>query len=128
VPAKDRAAIDHPGKRALSTVRALYGLGLLIAPAGVLEQAARVPLNREALRVARVLGARQLVQCACVRHGSRPSLLVGAGIDGVHAASMLALSAVATRPPDRALARRNALTAAGLAVCGIAVARSDRPR
>jgi hypothetical protein len=106
-------------------VRVLYGAGLLLAPKRMLESAARLPLDRRAVRVARVLGARQLVQVACLRCGSRSSLLVGAGVDAVHAASMLALSACAPRPVDRTLARRNARTAAALAVWGYTVRDTD---
>ena len=119
-----QAASCRAGVQALATVRALYGVALLLMPTSAFERAARMPLDPGAVRVARALGMRQLMQCLCLRRGSRAALLAGAGIDAAHAASMLALSVLATRAANRALARRNAWTAVTLAVCGIAAAAS----
>jgi hypothetical protein len=72
------------------------------------------------VRVARVLGARHLVQAAVLTTHPRPGWrLAGAAVDGVHAASMVALARWSERPLHRRLAARNARTAAmlGLAEC-----------
>lgn len=123
MPHRDRQSVTrHAWARALATVRALYGIALLLTPTSALERAARMPLDPRAVRVARVLGLRQLAQSLCLRRGSRAALLAGAGIDAAHGASMFALSLSATRAADRTLARRNARTAGALAACGIAAA------
>jgi hypothetical protein len=105
--------------RTLVVGRTLYGLGLLMTPAGTLSALERSPLDRPAVVVARVLGARQLVQAAVLRRYPTPSgVLGGAGVDAAHAASMLALARWSPDPVHRRLARREAGTAALLAVAG----------
>jgi hypothetical protein len=104
----------------LRSVRASYGAWLLLTPAGKLEPVAGRPLDPGAVRFARVLGARQLLQSIWLRRASRSSLLVGATIDTVHALSMVALSRRLSRTEDRAPARRNARTAGLFAIAGIA--------
>lgn len=112
--------------RAVSAVRGVYGAGLLLAPARVLSAAARTPLDPAALSVARVLGARHLLQAALLcRRPSRRRLLVGAGVDGLHAASMAGLARWSRRPAHRALARHQVVTAAGFAVAGCTAAAID---
>lgn len=85
-----------------------------------------MPLDAETVLVARVLGARQLAQTACVRTRSRRALLAGAAVDAAHAASMLGLSAGSSRAAHRTLARRNARTAVLLAAAGVAAAGFHR--
>lgn len=98
----------------LSAVRAVLGMGDLVF--------ARRTGTRTR-RVIGVLGARQLVQAALT--GARPTaavLAVGAGVDALHAASMLALGAF--RRDWRTPALTDAAVAAGLAVLGAAARRT----
>lgn len=107
----------------VSAVRAVYGAGLLVLPARVLSAAARRPLDREAVYVARILGARHLLQAALLcRHPSRRRLLIGAAIDAAHAASMVPLAHSSRQPAHRALARHQVVAATGFAVAGCAAA------
>jgi uncharacterized membrane protein (DUF4010 family) len=105
--------------RALDAVRVAYGAGLLLLPAGALERLARASLDTAAVRVARVLGARELLQAALLTASPSPRRrLAGAAVDALHAASMLAVARWSHRSARRTLARRNARTAAMLAVGG----------
>jgi hypothetical protein len=91
--------------RGLQVTRASYGAALVLAP-GLLALLAtgRVP-GRPERRVARVLGARHLAQALLTAAAPRPEVFaLGAQVDALHAASMLALAAVDGR------ARRAALT------------------
>ena len=72
--------------------------------------------------VARLLGGRTLVQSAVLlAHPDRRWLLVGAGVDAVHAASMLAVL------PARAY-RRAALLSGGVAAASAALAAATEER
>jgi hypothetical protein len=103
--------------RSLEAARAVYGAGLLLAPSPVLDALARSSLDRPAVRVARVLGARHLLQAAVLATHPGPRWrLAGAAVDGAHAASMLALARYSGRPLHRRLAAGNAGTAGLLAV------------
>ncbi len=73
--------------------------------------------------VIRLLGARQLFQAAASQLQPTPSILVtGVVVDGVHAASMIAL-AIRDRQWRRA-ALGEALVACVLAVIGVSAARA----
>ena len=108
--------------RALVVIRALYGAALLAAPVPVASVVAGGPLDRRARAVARVLGARELIQAelAC-RHPGRVPVLIGAWVDTAHAISMLAL-AVADRRRRR-LAVAQAGTAAAFAAVSMLAQR-----
>ena len=113
--------------RGVEAVRAVYGGALLVAPSPVLARLARSPLDPPAVRVARVLGARELVQAAVL--ATRPGRgwrLAGAAVDGAHAASMLALARWSGRALRRRLAARNARTAALLACAEFATGFGPR--
>jgi hypothetical protein len=100
----------------LDLVRGAYGAALLLAPARVLRAAVDAPLDRAALRVARVLGARHLVQAAVLATHPRPSWrLAGAAVDAAHGASMLAVARWSPQPGHRRLAGHSARTAGGFA-------------
>jgi hypothetical protein len=111
------------GGRALQMARAGYGGALLRQPGEAIRMATgRLP-GRRACRVARLLGARHLAQATLTTLVPRPGVFVaGAGVDALHAASMVMLAAV-----DRT-ARRAALTdavvEAAFAATGLAVAVS----
>jgi hypothetical protein len=82
------------GARALQLIRAAYGTTLILVPGPMIQLATgRVP-SRRACQVARVLGARHLAQTALTAVAGRPSAFAaGAGIDALHASSMLFLAA-----------------------------------
>lgn len=114
--------------RLLQAVRAGYGAALLIAPGPVISAAAGRPAGPRARAVARVLGARHLLQAA-VTSATAPStesLGIGAAIDLAHAASMACL-AIGDRRLRRVTAP-DALVATALAAVGVALARSLLPR
>jgi hypothetical protein len=107
----------------LAAARGGYGAGLLLGSAAGLSRIARMPLDGAAITVARVLGARELVQAAWLAGAPSPSaLLAGAGVDALHSASMVLLARGARRPAHRVLAARNARSAAILALGGAAAA------
>jgi hypothetical protein len=101
--------------------RAGYGAVLLLAPRGVLSQFSGVPCDEAAVRVARVLGVREVLQAAVLyaRRG-REWQLGGAVVDVLHGASMLALAAAS--PRYRRLALGNARDAGILALSCVAQA------
>ncbi len=114
-----RAPGRPPIRTALYVIRTGYGSLLLISPAlvsGVLL--GRRP-DARGQGVARMLGARQLTQAlASGPAPTYPVLAVGAEVDLLHAASMLAL---AVRRPRAALT--DALIAAAFALAGALAAR-----
>jgi hypothetical protein len=104
----------------LPAVRALYGDALLLAPLPALERVAGAAVDRGALAVARLLGARQLVQAAMLGpHPSPGGLLTGAGIDLAHAVSMAAVARWSSRASHRRMAARHARTAGLFAAWGM---------
>jgi hypothetical protein len=106
----------------LFALRCLYGAVLLLAPTRALAGLTRAPVDRRATTVARVLGARELVQAELVRrHPGRAAQLASAGVDGLHAATMFALAA-ADRDRRR-LALHNGATAAVLAIASLLAGR-----
>ncbi len=107
---------------ALIGVRVVAGTALLVAPGKVLGDLPHQEIKGAARIFARVLGARHLVEAAVLmRDHSHRWVLLGAGVDGLHAASMFGLATV--RRDERRLALTNALTATALAAAGTMVAR-----
>lgn len=108
---------EHPS-RPLELLRGVWGLTLLTAPATALRLLdARAEHDHRALVVARVLGARQVVQAAW--SGAFPTrgvLAVGAWVDAAHSLTGVAL-AVAD-PKRRRTAATDATVAAAFAVAG----------
>jgi hypothetical protein len=76
----------------VAAIRAAYGTALLAVPRSVLSVYGASPGDDTAVVVARVLGARHLLQGLVQRRGRAPRL--GAMVDLVHAASMFALASV----------------------------------
>lgn len=118
-------AFDPPAITALSMIRAGLGATHLLVP----DLAARVlvsqRLDERARSVVRVLGARQVVQA--VLTGARPSevvLALGAGVDALHAASMVTLGLFDRR--RRRVALVDALIASGFASAGFAIILARR--
>jgi len=97
-----------------SLARAGYGTALLCAPGPVISVMTGGPVSRRARAVARVLGARHLVQAAvCGLVPARGLIRAGAAADGLHAASMLVLAV--TAPGLRRALLADAVIAATLA-------------
>ncbi len=108
----------------LLLVRAVYGTILVVAPQTLGIVAAGSP-GRGASLFARVLGTRQLVEAAALGTHSSPGWRVaGACVDGVHAASAVALALLA--PKRRRLLLCNAALAAAFAAAGLRAAASGR--
>ena len=89
----------EPDLRRLALVgRAGYGAVLLLAPRGVLSQFSGEPCDESTVRVARLLGARQVLQAAVLYARSAPAWqLGGAGVDLLHGLSMLGVAAVSPK-------------------------------
>ena len=110
------------GGRALQMARAGYAGALLRQPAGAIRMATgRLP-SRRAYRVARLLGARHLAQATLTTLVPLPGVFVaGAGVDALHAVSMVMLAAADNTARRAALtdaAVEAAFAATGLAVVG----------
>jgi hypothetical protein len=83
-------------RHVLPAARACYGGVLLLAPGPVIRLCTRHPASSRAQNVARVLGARHLVQAALTT-GTPPGtarLGIGAVVDLTHAASMVGLALI----------------------------------
>lgn len=103
--------------RVLGGVRGALGVAQLVSP-GRVGWLYGVRLDHRARVVARVLGARQVVQA--VLTAAMPTRAVrhlGVGVDALHAASMLALAMADSR--RRRMALLDALLASTLAVAGV---------
>jgi len=75
----------------IAIVRAAYGVALVTSPRAMLTiSGGRSAADDGAVAVARILGARHLLQALVQRRGAFPRL--GALIDAIHAASMFALA------------------------------------
>lgn len=76
--------------RATEVVRAAYGVGELVAPAGLAQQALGVRRGSRERTVARLLGARHVTQAvlATLVVGPR-ARVVGGGVDALHALTMV---------------------------------------
>jgi hypothetical protein len=104
-------------RRVLAAARVGPALACLLAPARVLG-AFGAPVERAA--VVRLLGARELAQAAAIAATPR-ALPAAAGVDVLHALSMLGLAALAPRY------RTAALAAGGSALAWAALERGTRP-
>jgi hypothetical protein len=89
----------------------------LLAPDRVLGIGGRPPIPAAAIAVARVLGARQLVQAAVTAVApTGPVAGLGALVDGLHAGTNLGIAAVS--PRWRRIALTDAVIAGGFAAAG----------
>lgn len=108
-------------------VRASYGAALLCAPGLALGLCTGEASSPRARAVVRFLGARHLAQAVLTLWRPRRKVLAaGAGIDGCHAASMLALAAA-----DRHLRRAglaDAAAATAFTAAGAVIASARPPR
>jgi hypothetical protein len=107
-------AVAMPGTRWLSAFRAAYGVALLCAPKAMITRLTGGPVTPRTCAVVRVLGVRQLAQAAvCGLVPARGLIEAGSAVDGLHAASMLALAG--TTPSLRRAAATDGAIAATLA-------------
>jgi hypothetical protein len=107
---------------ALQAARASYGVALVMAPGLVTYLATGHFPSRRARRVAQVLGARHLIQAAVTALVPVPEVFaLGAGVDALHATSMVALAAAdrASRPA----ALTDAMAETGFAAAGFSCGR-----
>jgi hypothetical protein len=110
-----------PLPAAVPALHALLGGALLLAP-DRLVAATGEPPDRATRIAARVLGGRHLAQGMALRLlASPPAAGVGAVIDGLHCASMVAAAAVSRR-------HRRAAMASGLLAGALAAVELDRAR
>jgi hypothetical protein len=108
--------------RVVSGLFGLWGAAQLAFPEQLL-QAVAAGRPQPPPWLVRVLGARMLVQYGlAVRAPDRPVLAGSAAVDGLHAASMLAVAATSARH------RRVALISAGIAGTGSLAALRGIPR
>jgi hypothetical protein len=110
------------GPEALCAARACYGAALILAPRAALGGPALGADEPGSVPIARLLGVRHLAEAAVLfRRADRRLLLAGAGVDCLHAASMLALAAIS--PSRRRLAVAGAASAGVFAAAGLLAAR-----
>jgi hypothetical protein len=112
----------HPDPYMFVLAEGYWGATLLLAPRPLLQAVAREPVDRRVTGVARVLGARSVLQAfATAQRPTRRRLEVGALVDATHAASMIAAAAADIGP--RALTIASAATASAFAFAGFAQSR-----
>jgi hypothetical protein len=106
----------------LNAMRAGYGFARLLRPEPLADQSFEGDYDARAHTVDRVLGSRHLAQ-AIVSQAVPTArvLLLGAAVDLLHAASMLALAGVSRRRQSAALTE--AVAALGFAAAGALAAR-----
>ncbi|GAB1816521.1 hypothetical protein [Mycobacterium sp. MUNTM1] len=81
--------------RAIELIRAAWGVLLLAAPNEVLDHIHGVRVDRKALVVTRILGARHLTQALLSGVNPGPEVLAaGVWVDSVHSATALGLAVV----------------------------------
>ncbi|MFB9358473.1 hypothetical protein [Actinoplanes nipponensis] len=105
------------GFPATAAVRAGWAAALLLVPHRLLRAAGPAPVPAAAVAVARVLGARHLLQAAAGAWApAGPVTRLGAVVDILHTGSCVAFAAVS--PRWRRAALLDALVEAGFAVAG----------
>jgi len=106
--------------------RACYGTALLSAPGLALGLCTGGASSPRARAVVRILGARHLAQAVLTLWQPRRKVLAaGAGIDGCHAASMLALAAA--DPSLRRAGLADAAAATAFTAAGAVIASARPP-
>lgn len=109
--------------------RGLYGLAVTMGPASVLRLVGIDDASPKPTAIVRTLGLRDVAQALIYAPApTRPLVLLGAGIDGLHAASMVALAVASPRWRRAALFSGTlSLTFALLGARQASRARPDRP-
>ena len=117
------ATAPATAESALQLARAGYAVALLRQPGEAIRVATGHLPGRRACRVARLLGARHLAQATLITVAPLPGVfMVSAGVDALHAASMVILAVVDRTARRAALA--DAAVEAAFAATGLAVAVS----
>jgi hypothetical protein len=84
--------------RRIELMRAGWGVVLLVAPGAVLHLARAVHVDRKALVITRILGARQLFQALLSGIGPSPEMLAaGVWVDTVHSITAFGLAVIDRR-------------------------------
>jgi hypothetical protein len=110
------------GPSGLAAAEGCWGTALLFAAGPLLRPLAGEPVDPRMIKIARVLGARQLLQSLIVAwRPTRRNLEIGAAVDAMHAATMFAAAAANIAP--RRLTIASAATASALAAIGLAQSR-----
>ena len=103
--------------RATAVARAGWACVLLLVPDKVLRIGGRPPIPAAAIAIARVLGARQLIQAAVTAVApTGPVAGLGALVDALHAGTNVGIAALS--PRWRRTALTDAAIAAGFAASG----------
>jgi len=111
--------------RLLCALRAGYGAALLAAPGAVVRLYSAGRSDPRARAIARLLGARHLLQALVTADRPAPVVVaLGAETDLAHAASMVLLAAA--DPPHRRPAMIDALAAGSFALAGALTTRRAR--
>ena len=112
------------GRRGLALAEGCWGAALVLDPGSQLRPLAGKPVDPWVIKTARVLGARQLLQALITAwRPTRRTLQVGAAVDALHAATMVA-AATANLGPRR-LTIASAATA--IVFTAVGLAQSRRP-
>ena len=99
-----------------------WGCALLCLTRPLLRSLAGEPADRQVIEIARLLGARQLLQSLITaRRPTRRILQLSAAVDAVHATTMVAAAAADAGP--RRLTVASATMAAAFAAAGLAQSR-----
>ncbi len=127
-----------PASRLVDGIRGTVGLALLVFPRPALRLVGEDPNSRGPQTFTAVLGARHLVQTGltvlvpalgAAEHetegGAKTAIAVGAGVDLVHAATMIGWAILV--PRHRRAAMANAAAAFGFATAGLLAARARPP-
>jgi hypothetical protein len=120
------ASRRHPsvlaGPSGLAVAEGCWGAALLFGASPLLRLLAGTSVHARVVTIARVLGARQLLQALItVWRPTRQNLERGAAVDAVHAATMFAAAAANIAP--RRLTIASATTASTFAAVGLAQSR-----
>ncbi|GAA2759591.1 hypothetical protein [Actinopolymorpha rutila] len=123
-----KAATALGAETALSAVRFTYGTAEATVPDVVALRLAGRRLDRHERLAARVLGVRHIVQAGATTALASPTCYrLGAGVDALHALSMVGLAAVDRR--RRRLALTETVTASAMALAGLyAAGRAGKGR
>lgn len=93
----DPRALSGPSR--LAAAEACSGIALLLFGRSLLDAVARGPSSRRVINIARMLGVRQLLQgLVTVQRPTRRILRLGAAVDALHAATMVAAAAAGVGP------------------------------
>jgi hypothetical protein len=107
-----------PQLRLIEVLRALWGAALVAGPGLVLARIPGIDADRKAVLVARILGARHLVQATLSGvHPSPEVIATGTWVDAVHALTAFSLAAADPRRARAALI--DAVVAAAWALFGV---------